>query len=110
MGSRLRLFNISTLANCSACMDLIQQEVDNLCLEDVSMVWINLEKWLDQVKCLLSHSSWVNLPQHVQEVISVNDTLVDLLIIFLEFGEHLVDLLSQTFLQTFNSHGIDDGE
>ena len=110
MGSRLRLFNISTLANSSACMDLIQQEVDNLCLEDVSMIWINLEQWLDQVKCLLSHSSWVDLPQYVQEVISVNDTLVDLLIIFLEFGEHLVDLLSHAFLQTVNSHGIDHGE
>ena len=106
MGTRLSLFNISALTNCFACMDFIEQEIDDLCLEDVTMVWINLEQWLDQVKCLLSHSSWVNLPEHVEEVISVDDALVDLLIIFLQFGKHLVDFLSQAFLQTFQCHGF----
>ena len=91
-------------------MYLIQQEVNNLCLEDVAVIWIDLEQGLDQVKCLLGHSSGINLPKHVQEVISVNDTLVDLLIIFLEFGEHLVDLLSQAFLQSVNSHSINHRE
>ena len=110
MGSRLRLFNISTLADSSACMNLIQQEVDNLCLEDVSMVWINLEQWLDQVKCLLSHPCGVDLPQHVEEVVTVNDTLVDLLIILLELGEHLVNLLSHALLQTVDGHSFDHRE
>ena len=110
LGSRLSLFNIRVSGDFFVGMDLIQQEVNNLCLEYVAMVWIDLEQGLDQVKCLLSHPCGVDLPQHVKEVVTVNDTLVDLLIILLELGEHLVDLLSQTFLQTFNSHGIDDGE
>ena len=56
---------MSALANCSARIDLIKQEIDNLCLEDMAMVWINLEQWLDQIKCLLSYSSRINLPHHV---------------------------------------------
>ena len=110
MGSRLSLFNIRASGDFFVGMDLIQQEVNNLGLEDVAMIWIDLEQGLDQVKCLLSHPCGVDLPQHVEEVVTVNDTLVDLLIILLELGEHLVNLLSHALLQTVDGHSFDHRE
>ena len=89
-------------------MDLIKQEADNLRLIDVSMVWINLHKWLNQGHALVSDSLAINRLEHFDEVITIYHRLVNLLIIFPQFSNHLLDLLTNLLLKSVNGYSIDD--
>ena len=89
-------------------MDLIEQEADNFGLVNVAMVRINLHQWLNQRHALISHPLAIDRLKHFDEVIPIDDRLIDLLIIFLEFGEHLVYFLADSLLQALNCDRIDD--
>ena len=85
------------------CVHFLDKEGDNLSLIDVTVVRINLDKRLHEALCLLRKACAVNALHDFQEVITVDDALVDLLIIFLQFSEHLVDFLCKTRLKTIKA-------
>ena len=77
-------------------VDLIEQESDDLRLENVRVVLIDLEMGLDHGKRLFGKASllfgWIDgdVFDHLDEVIAINDALIDLLVVFLQFSKHLV--------------------
>lgn len=89
-------------------MDLIEQEADNFGLVNVAMVRIHLHQRLNQRHALISHPLAINRLKHFDEVIPIDHRLIDLLIIFLQFGEHLVYFLTDSLLKALNGHRVDD--
>ena len=110
MAAVLRAFNLCTLSNLAPSHTLIQEESDDLGLVDVAVVRIDLDEGLDLGEGVLGEASAIDLPEHLDELITINHALIYLLIILLELGEHLVDLLFDEGLETVERGSIDQRE
>ena len=56
------------------------------------MVGIDLYQWLEHGEYLLREALPIDFLQELHEVLPINYTLIDLLIVFLQLRKHLVDL------------------
>ena len=110
MAAVLRGFNLCTLSNLTPSHALVQEESDDLGLVNVAVVRIDLDEGLDLGEGLLGEASAVDPPEHRDELITINHALIYLLIIFLELGEHLVDLLFEEGLEAIERGSIDQRE
>ena len=94
----------SILCNLELCIHFLDEEGNNLGLEDVTMVRVHLDKGLNQSLTLLRQALAVNALHDSQKVVAIDHALVDLLIILLQLGEHLVDFLFKSLLQAFEAN------
>ena len=95
----MSLLDLSTFKEFAFGVDFVKQETNDFSLINVPVIWIDLDQWLDQGKCLICDTLAVDLFEYVDEVVSVDHRLIDLLIILLELGQHLVYLLIDALLQ-----------
>lgn len=66
------------------------------------MIWVDLNQRLDESESFIWDAFTIDAFEHFHEVVPIDHTLVDLLIIFLQFGEHLVDFIVKLLIQTFD--------
>ena len=89
LASILRLLHVRILRQLPHAIHFIEEEEDHLSLVDVTMIRINLSQWLNHSRRALRDTLPVNAFHHFEECITINHTLIDLLIILLEFEEQL---------------------
>ena len=71
------------------------------------MVRVHLDQRLYQRQHLLGDALIIDGCKDFEEVFTVDDAFIDLLIILLELGQHLVDLVADALLQPVEAHGVD---
>jgi len=103
----LRLLHRSIFCHLKLRMDLLDEESDDLGLVDVSVVGIDLDEGLYEGLGRLGDPLAVDALHRRQEIIPVDHTLVDLLIIFLQLRQHLVHFLFEERLKPIQARLLD---
>lgn len=99
LGTALSLFNIGSTGQFASSLDLVEKEAHNLGLVDMTVIWVHLNQWLDELESYVWDAFTIDAFEHFNEVVLVDHTLIDLLIIFLQFGKHFVDFHAKQLLQ-----------
>ena len=106
----MSLLDLSTFEEFALGVDLVKQEPDDFSLINVTVVWIDLDQWLDQGECLIGDALAVDLFEYVDEVVPVDHRFINLLIILLQLRQHLVNLLIDALLQSIKRRRVNDGK
>ena len=88
---------------------LVKQVEQDLSLVNVPVIRINLDEWLHGLLRCLGDSNSIDRLENFKKWISIDDTLVDLLIVLLKLGEHSVDLFTYFVFETLVRDCIDEG-
>ena len=79
---------------------LVKQVEQDLSLVNVPVIGINLDEWLHGFLCSLGDTNSIDRLENLKKGISIDHTLVDLLIVLLELREHSVDLFTDFVFET----------
>ena len=79
---------------------LVKQVEQDLSLVNVPVIGINLDEWLHGFLCSLGDTNSIDRLENLKKGISIDHTLVDLLIVLFKLGKHSVDLFTNLILQS----------
>ena len=78
----------------------VEQVEQDLSLVNVPVIGIDLDEWLHGLLRCLGDTNSIDRLENFEKWISIDDTLVDLLIVLFKLRKHSVDLFTNLILQS----------